>query len=230
LCEKKYEPKFIKIAKDLALDAVGQSFVQEPADIHAVRSAANEIGYSPFIIAKIERATAVENLDQILDCTDGIMVARGDLGVEIPIEEIALVQKKIINRANFFGKPVITATHMLESMVANRRPTRAEATDVANAILDGTDCVMLSEETAVGKFPEEAVAVMTRISEVTEANSNPRDVAELLKHKKERGKISPEDLISLSIFLNFGFLSNIWYNVGTFARTLGLYFQQIFES
>ena len=129
------------------------------------------------------------------------MIARGDLGVEIPIEEIALVQKEIIRKANVAGKPVITATHMLESMVEHNRPTRAEATDVANAILDGTDCLMLSGETAMGKFPVEAVAVMTRIACVTEPHSFTRKTADILDAARDSGDISTEDLISLSIYL-----------------------------
>ena len=155
------------------VDAVSQSFVERAADIEAVRAAAAKNGRSPFIIAKIERADALAHYDEILEVADGIMVARGDLGVEVPIEEIANTQKQLIAKANLAGKPVITATQMLESMVNSRLPTRAEATDVANAILDGTDCVMLSAESAMGKFPEEAVAMLARIAAFTE-NHRPR--------------------------------------------------------
>ena len=150
------------------VDAVSQSFVESAADIEAVRAAAAALGKSPFIIAKIERADALKNFDKILEAADGIMVARGDLGVEVPIEEMAILQKDLITRANIAGKPVITATQMLESMVSSRLPTRAEATDVANAILDGTDCLMLSGESAMGQFPEEAVAMLAKIAAFTE--------------------------------------------------------------
>ncbi len=154
-------------------DAVSQSFVETAADVDLVRSAALELGHRPFIVAKIERAGALARYGEILAAADGVMVARGDLGVEVPIEQIAMTQKSLIARANLAGKPVITATQMLESMVASRMPTRAEATDVANAILDGTDAVMLSAESAMGRFPEEAVAMLARIAAATEA-SRPR--------------------------------------------------------
>jgi pyruvate kinase len=158
----------LEFALRQGVDAVGQSFVETAEDIAAVRSAATAIGYQPFIIAKIERYDALEHFDEILKATDGIMVARGDLGVEVPIEEMAILQKQLIAKASLAGKPVITATQMLESMVASRLPTRAESTDVANAILDGTDCIMLSGESAMGKYPEEAVAMLARIAAYTE--------------------------------------------------------------
>lgn len=175
----------LKFALEHGVDAVSQSFVESAKDIEAVRSAAREMGYDPFVIAKIERTEAVDRYDEILDAADGIMVARGDLGVEIPIEEIAIVQKQLIARANLAGKPVITATQMLESMTTTRLPSRAETTDVANAILDGTDCVMLSGESAVGKFPEEAVAMLGRIAAFTEEN-RPGDFLDLQRAKLRR--------------------------------------------
>jgi len=160
----------LEFALKESVDAVSQSFVERAADIHAVRAAAAKIGAQPFVIAKIERAEALAHFDEILAASDGIMVARGDLGVEVPIEEIAYTQKQLIAKANLAGQPVITATQMLESMVSSRLPTRAEATDVANAILDGTDCVMLSGESAVGNFPEEAVTMLAKIAAFTETH------------------------------------------------------------
>ncbi|PIE58056.1 MAG: pyruvate kinase [Desulfobulbus propionicus] len=145
-------------------DALSLSFVEKAEDIVELRELANDLDHDPFIIAKIERSQAITNLDAILSQADGIMVARGDLGVEIPIARIPVVQKMIVRKANQLGKPVITATHMLESMIHNVIPTRAEATDVANAILDGTDCVMLSGESAVGKHPVESVTTLSDIA------------------------------------------------------------------
>ena len=189
----------LKFALDQGVDAVGESFVQGPDDIEALRKAAADAAYHPFIIAKIERSQALENIDAILDVADGIMVARGDLGVEVPIEEIAVIQKRLIRKANLVGKPVIIATQMLESMVENRRPTRAEVADVSNAILDGTDCIMLSEESASGTYPLEAVAVMTRIARITEVHLSAQPVSEALTAAETGGEIRIEDLISMSV-------------------------------
>ena len=149
----------------------------------------------------MERASAVENLDNILASADGIMVARGDLGVEVPIEEMAIIQKNMIFQANLAGKPVITATHMMESMTIHRRPTRAEATDVANAILDGTDCVMLSGETAMGKYPVEVVDIMTDIAQYTEENRPTNVIADLLSLHFGGDDIDEADLIALSTYM-----------------------------
>jgi pyruvate kinase len=192
--------EILEFAAEQQLDAVSLSFVQGSADIAMLRAAARTLDYEPFVIAKIERSRALENLDEILASADGIMVARGDLGVEIPIEQVAVAQKNIIRRANRLGKPVITATHMLESMTSSRRPTRAEATDVANAILDGTDCVMLSGETAVGRYPVEAVTTMAAIARATEAERPGRLMASLLEAQRARGELSEEDVISLTVY------------------------------
>lgn len=153
---------------DMALDYVALSFVRTAEDIHELRELMAQQGTSIPIIAKIEKSEAIEHLKSICQVADGIMVARGDLGIEVPPQQVPLLQKKIISTCNAIGKPVITATQMLQSMVAHPRPTRAEASDVANAILDGTDAVMLSGETASGKYPVEAVLMMKHIAEITE--------------------------------------------------------------
>jgi pyruvate kinase len=183
----------LEFALGAGVDAVSQSFVERAADLEAVRTAAAKTGRQPFVIAKIERSDALAHFDEILAAADGIMVARGDLGVEVPIEEIAHLQKQLIAKANLAGKPVITATQMLESMVSSRLPTRAEATDVANAILDGTDCVMLSGESAMGKFPEEAVTMLAKIAAFTEAHPSRRTLAARREVLEERAQMTPGD-------------------------------------
>ena len=189
----------LKFAIENGIDAVSQSFVESKQDLMAVRQAAKEFGRVPFIIAKIERAGALDRMDEILEAADGIMIARGDLGVEIPIERIAIVQKQLTRQANMLGKPVITATQMLESMTNNRRPTRAEATDVANAILDGTDCVMLSEESAMGTYPVEAVTMLAKIAEATEPSRPGHYIREALRAILTGKQVDSGDLISVSL-------------------------------
>ncbi len=149
-------------------DFIALSFVRNAADIKDVHRIMDEVGIRVPVIAKIEKPQAVDNLQEIVDAFDGIMVARGDLGVELPIEEVPMVQKRCITLARESAKPVIVATQMLDSMIANSRPTRAEATDCANAVLDGADALMLSGETSVGDFPIETVQTMARIIEHTE--------------------------------------------------------------
>lgn len=151
-------------------DYVAISFVQEAGDIEVLRRIMHEAGAEVPIVAKIERRSAIEGFDPVLEAADAIMVARGDLGLEVPAEEVPVYQKMLIARSRAAGKPVITATQMLESMMTNPRPTRAEASDVANAIVDGTDAVMLSGETAAGRYPVAAVRMMRRIASFTEAN------------------------------------------------------------
>jgi len=163
----------LKFGLKLGVDAVALSFVRRVADVAAVRRLVRRSGADAPVIAKIEQPEAVEELEAILDASDGVMVARGDLGVELPPEQVPVIQKRIIREANARGKPVITATQMLESMVRQPRPTRAEASDVANAIFDGTDAVMLSAETAVGKYPLGSVKMMTRIAEAAESVARP---------------------------------------------------------
>ncbi|SEM14218.1 pyruvate kinase [Syntrophus gentianae] len=189
----------LQFALENGVDAVSQSFVDGPADIEAVRKAASEMGYDPFIIAKIERSGALDRIEEILDAADGIMIARGDLGVEVPIEKIAGIQKRLMRLANRRAKPVITATQMLESMIDNRRPTRAEATDVANAILDGTDCVMLSGESAMGNYPVDAVAMLAKIAASVEADRPMTDVQAMFQGVDLRGYIRLEHLIAISV-------------------------------
>lgn len=152
------------------MDFVAASFIQRPEDVTALRDLIKAHGGHMEILPKIENLEGVKNFDAILEAADGIMVARGDLGVEIPAEEVPLVQKEIIDKCNAVGKPVIVATQMLESMTSNPRPTRAEASDVANAIFDGTDAIMLSGETASGDYPVEAVQTMDRIARRIESS------------------------------------------------------------
>jgi pyruvate kinase len=189
----------LKFAMEQGIDAVSQSFVETAADIEAVREAAKVLGHNPLIIAKIERSGALNQIDDILEAADGIMVARGDLGVEIPIEQMALVQKELMKKANLMGKPVITATQMLESMTTNRLPTRAEATDVANAVLDGTDCVMLSGESAMGKNPIEAVEMLAKIAGTVEPHRSQYHMRETLNAYSNGNEIGLTDLIALNV-------------------------------
>lgn len=146
------------------VDFIALSFVRRPADISELREILKKAKSNAGIIAKIETPEALENIDEIIDLADGIMVARGDLAIEIPAEDVPLAQKMLIHKCNALGKPVITATQMLESMIKSPVPTRAEVSDIANAIIDGTDAIMLSEETTLGDFPVDAVQMMTRIA------------------------------------------------------------------
>ncbi|AFA48064.1 pyruvate kinase [Acetobacterium woodii] len=174
------------------VDYVAASFVRKPHDVLAIRKVLEQNGGGGiYIISKIENQEGVENIDRILDVSDGIMVARGDLGVEIPAEEVPLVQKSIIRKCNLLGKPVITATQMLDSMMRNPRPTRAEVGDVANAVFDGTDAVMLSGETAAGSYPIESVKTMCNIV------VNSEDSEEYARRKKpDHGELTITNAVS----------------------------------
>ena len=189
----------MKFALENGVDAVSQSFVENAADIKAVRDAAAALGYHPFVIAKIERSRALYSLDDIIIAADAVMIARGDLGVELPIEQIPVVQKQIMRKANMWAKPVITATQMLESMTSNRRPTRAEANDVANAILDGTDAVMLSGESAMGDYPVDSAAMLAKIAAAIEPYRTMMSARELFRGIDLKGKVPPAKLIDLGV-------------------------------
>ena len=167
----------LRWALQAGVDFVALSFVRSAADADDVREIMRQEGIDRPVIAKIEKPQAVDNLDEIMDAFDGFMVARGDLGVELPLEDVPIVQKLIIEKARRNAKPVIVATQMLESMISSPRPTRAEASDVANAVLDGADAVMLSGETSVGQFPVQTVQIMARIISSTEDHGLPRMAA-----------------------------------------------------
>lgn len=189
----------LEFALENGVDAVSQSFVETVSDIHAVREAAKSLGHHPFIIAKVERSGVLQHMEEILQAANGIMIARGDLGVEMPIEDLPGIQKELMKKANLVGKPVITATQMLESMTNNRRPTRAEATDVANAILDGTDCVMLSGESAIGKYPVEAVAMLARIAAAIEPFRPAQSARQAIRPAIKDAPVSLHNLIALAV-------------------------------
>jgi pyruvate kinase len=169
---------------DQGVDWVALSFVRNPQDVIEIKELISSTGKQVPVIAKIEKHEAIEQMEAILALCDGVMVARGDLGVELPAEDVPILQKQLIATANRLGIPIITATQMLDSMVSNPRPTRAEVSDVANAIIDGTDAVMLSNETAVGKFPVEAVATMARIAERIEQEAAQNNNASQAKDSK----------------------------------------------
>jgi pyruvate kinase len=177
------------------VDAVALSFVRTAADVNMVRQIVVDLGCDTPLISKLEKPQAIDNIEEILEASDGIMVARGDLGVEMAPEKVPVIQKHVIGRAAQWRKPVITATQMLESMIENPRPTRAEASDVANAIFDGSDSVMLSAETASGRYPREAVAMMARI--VVEAESNMAKFTQ--RRRRDRRGLSIAETICESI-------------------------------
>ena len=185
--------KGIEFGVQVGADWFAASFIRSKKDVEAVKQAIKEAGGDQPVISKIEHGEAITNIDEIIDTSDGIMVARGDLGIEVPPWDIPLLQKKIITKCYEIGRPVIVATQMLESMVENPRPTRAEASDVANAILDGADAVMLSEETATGAHPIEAVRVMESISRVVEVGGALRKA-----QRPREGQPIPEIIGSLA--------------------------------
>jgi pyruvate kinase len=185
----------LKFAIANGLDFVGISFVTTSNDIHRARRILRAANSKAWLIAKIETRLALQNFSNIVKLANGVMVARGDLGVEMDVEDVPILQKEIIARSNAAGKPVITATQMLESMVNSPTPTRAEVTDIANAIIDGTDAVMLSEETAVGKYPVEAINIMKKVAAATEKNLK---YGALLDSRRARLKPIVQESISFS--------------------------------
>ncbi len=180
------------------VDFFALSFVRRPKDVLDLRKILDAAGSKAHIISKIETPQAVENVDEIIAISDGIMVARGDLAVEVPAEKVPLIQKMLIKKCNEVGKPVITATQMLESMISSPVPTRAEVSDVANAILDGTDAIMLSEETTLGQYPVEAVSLMTRVAEHVEEDF----VKEVFFRDHVKEKTTVADAMTLSAVKN----------------------------
>ncbi|WP_018126978.1 pyruvate kinase [Balneola vulgaris] len=184
LTEKDIKDLEFGISQDV--DLIALSFVRSPKDVRDIVSRVRAAGSQASIIAKIEKPEALEVIDEIIEECDGIMVARGDLGIEIPTEQVPIVQKQLIQKCRAVGKPVITATQMLDSMINNPRPTRAESSDVANAVIDGTDAVMLSGETAAGKYPLEAVNVMDKICRTVEENRT--HIYSTLDYKKPEWK------------------------------------------
>lgn len=206
----------LEFALKAGVDTIAVSFVQTADDVRYVKTRVAALGFDAWIIAKLEKPQAVDHLESILEAADGIMVARGDLGVEVPPEKVPAIQKHIIRRAAACRKPVITATQMLESMIENPRPTRAEASDVANAVYDGTDAVMLSAESAAGRYPVESVAMMSKIVSETEEQIR-RDSSPPPRFRQNRNLTIPEticecmahsaedmDLAAIAIFTESG--------------------------
>jgi pyruvate kinase len=189
----------LQFALEQGVDVIAQSFIESAVDVRALKEAAAAMGHRPFVIAKLERVRARDHVKEILAEADGIMVARGDLGIEVPIERMALAQKFLIREANLAGKPVVTATEMLESMTWHRRPTRAEVNDVANAVLDGTDAVMLSGESATGRYPVESVEMLSRIASTMESFRTAPWVRDLAKGSGPGDGGSLADVIAASV-------------------------------
>jgi pyruvate kinase len=191
--------RHLAFAVTQAVEWVGVSFVQSASDLARVRECLpGEMGTQPLLIAKIEKRLALADLDAIVEASDGLMVARGDLGIETDLAEIPVVQKRIIAAANARGRPVITATQMLESMVEHEHPTRAEATDIANAVIDGTDAVMLSAETAIGRFPIAVVRFLARVLASTEKGYSLRMADDAMRATATATASSPDNALSFA--------------------------------
>jgi pyruvate kinase len=217
----------LKFGVEKKVDYVALSFVRHASDVLELRRLLERMNGTQGIISKIEKPEAVDEIDSIIEVSDAVMVARGDLGVEVPIEEVPILQKTIIRKCNEYGKPVITATQMLDSMIREPRPTRAEATDVANAVFDGTDAVMLSGETSAGNFPIEAVKTMDAI--VKAAESQLGILERKMVYKAVRDDITDaiaEAACSLATCVQASFIVTIT-NTGTTARALSKYRPQV---
>ena len=213
----------LKFGLEKKVDYVALSFVRHTSDVRELRELLEQLNGTQKIISKIEKPEAIDEIDSIIEASDAIMVARGDLGVEVPIEDVPILQKSIIRKCNEYGKPVITATQMLDSMIREPRPTRAEATDVANAVFDGTDAVMLSGETSAGNFPLDAVKTMVSI--VKAAESQPDIVERKLNYKTVRDDFTDaiaESACSLAKDVDASFIVSIT-NTGTTSRALAKY-------
>ena len=213
----------LKVGIDKKVDYVALSFVRHASDVLELRRLLERLGGTQGIISKIEKPEAIDEIDSIIEVSDAIMVARGDLGVEVPIEDVPILQKSIIRKCNEYGKPVITATQMLDSMIREPRPTRAEATDVANAVFDGTDAVMLSGETSAGNFPVEAVRTMVSI--VNAAEPQLGTVGRKLDYKSVRDDFTDaiaEVACSLAGYVEAALIVSIT-NTGTTSRALSKY-------
>ena len=197
-----HDLEIVQLGLDQGINIFSVSFVEKKQDIVKVKEYAKKQGKNIFVIAKIERDEAIQQFDDILTVADAVMIARGDLGMEIPIAKVPAIQKQLIKKANQRGKPVITATQMLKSMTGNSRPTRAEVADVANAIYDGTDAIMLSEETAIGDYPVEAVKIMTEIAIASEKERNTTDFCKELREQIQQHQQTPtevSDVISFTV-------------------------------
>ena len=213
----------LKFGCEVGVDYIAASFIRKASDVAEVRRVLDDNGGENIkIISKIENQEGIDNFDEILELSDGIMVARGDLGVEVPVEEVPFMQKMMIRKCNKAGKPVITATQMLDSMIRNPRPTRAEAGDVANAILDGTDAVMLSGESAKGKYPVEAVKMMADISKRTDEFKRYKDIDIdgsgniTVTEAISRGAVSSSEALDAKLIL-------CWTKTGRAARMIRKY-------